>query len=65
MEAAEDEHAEWLEQALGRPAANQEALVDFLVGATRQALPLSPTFYGCMQQHRQARCCMAAPRLWS
>jgi hypothetical protein len=52
-EAEDEEAAGWLAEALSRPVANVEGLVDFLVGSTRQGLPLSPSHYGCMQQWRQ------------
>ena len=58
VQAADKEYASWLAQALSRPAANADALVDFLIGATRPGLPLDPAFYGCMQQYRQV--CWAA-----
>jgi hypothetical protein len=62
VQAAEEEHAGWLAAALARPAASPEALVDFLVGATREGLPLSPAYYGCMQQHKQVAVGGAQPR---
>ncbi|KAI3438406.1 hypothetical protein D9Q98_000838 [Chlorella vulgaris] len=52
-EAEDEEAAGWLAEALSRPVANVEGLVDFLVGSTRQGLPISPSHYGCMQQWRQ------------
>ena len=55
VEAADEEHTDWLCQALGRPVANAEGLVDFLLGATAQGLNLAPSFYGCMQQYRRVQ----------
>ena len=53
QEAAAEEHSAWLGQALSRPAAAPDALVDFLVGSTRSGLPISPSLYACMQQYCQ------------
>jgi len=53
VDVADKEHASWLTQALSRPPVNADALVDFLVGATHQGLPINPDFYGCMQHHHQ------------
>ncbi|KAI7835772.1 hypothetical protein COHA_010350 [Chlorella ohadii] len=53
QEAAGEEHAAWLAQALSRPAAAPEQLVAFLMGSSRSGLHISPSFYGCMHQYKE------------
>lgn len=55
QEAAGEEYAAWLAQALSRPAAASDALADFLVGSSRSGLPLHPAVYGCMHQYKEVR----------
>lgn len=56
QEAVGEEHAAWLAQALSRPAAAPEQLVDFLMGSSRSGLHISPSFYGCMHQYKEVVC---------
>jgi len=51
LEAADEEHHEWLGMALSRPVANLDAVVEFLTGTTPTGQPISISFYGCMQQY--------------